>query len=285
MPLRTRKPAASTCPPSLVSASSSNRSSRMPTAQIIAPAISTIRASWNTKGSAAREERQLVGHEVRRDQAAEHRQPAEVRDRLGVHVAVAHLRHGAGAQRDLAGDDRQAGTSRPPRPGRRGGTHAPGTPVLSPRRRSRSITVAPSGCSTSFSASTESAPARSSRGCEARTSRIVEASPLGDGPPSRTTSTLLAEHPLGLVGLGGGGQAAEVGRADGQRPGALEQRERDLVVGHPHRDRAPGLAQVPGQGRLLLADERERARPERLGERLDVRLDVRWPGRRAWSRR
>ena len=38
-------------------------------------------------------------------QPAEHRQPAEVRDRHGVHVAVADLGDRAGAQRDLAGDD------------------------------------------------------------------------------------------------------------------------------------------------------------------------------------
>ena len=57
--------------------------------------------------SAARQERQLLRHEVRRHQPAEHRQPTEVRDRLRVHVAVADLGHGAGAQRDLAGDDGQ----------------------------------------------------------------------------------------------------------------------------------------------------------------------------------
>ena len=50
IPLRIRKPAASTWPPSLVSASSSKRSSRVPIAQIMAPAMSTILASWKTKG-------------------------------------------------------------------------------------------------------------------------------------------------------------------------------------------------------------------------------------------
>ena len=56
---------------------------------------------------AGREERQLAGHQVRRDQAAQHGQPAQVRDRLGVHVPVAHPRDRAGAERDLARDDGQ----------------------------------------------------------------------------------------------------------------------------------------------------------------------------------
>src|SRR6478735_9199089 len=46
-----RKPAASTWPPSLVSASISKRSSSTPTAQMSAPAISTMPASRNTHGS------------------------------------------------------------------------------------------------------------------------------------------------------------------------------------------------------------------------------------------
>ena len=50
------------------------------------------------------------------------------------------------------------------------------------------------------------------------------------------------------VGVGRGGMPAEVGRADRQRPGALEQRERDLVVGHPDRDGAAGVAEVPAAG-------------------------------------
>ena len=107
MPKATRKPAASTCPPSLVSASSSKRSSSTPTAQISAPAISTMPGVAEDERPAGGEERQLAGHEVRRHEAAQHRQPAEVGDRLGVHVAVADLGHRAGAQRDLAGDDRE----------------------------------------------------------------------------------------------------------------------------------------------------------------------------------
>ena len=47
---KTRKPAAAIWPPSLVSASSSNRSSRTPIAQMKAPAISTMPASRNTNG-------------------------------------------------------------------------------------------------------------------------------------------------------------------------------------------------------------------------------------------
>ena len=53
MPKATRNPAASTWPPSLVRASSSKRSSSTPTAQISAPAISTIPASRNTSGELA----------------------------------------------------------------------------------------------------------------------------------------------------------------------------------------------------------------------------------------
>ena len=71
------------------------------------------------------------------------------------------------------------------------------------------------------------------------------------GPPSRITATSLAEHLLGLVGVGGGGRPVMLARADRQRAGALEDLERDLVVGHPHRDRAPGVAEVPLQRGLL----------------------------------
>ena len=39
------------------------------------------------------------------------------------------------------------------------------------------------------------------------------------------------------------------------------------MVGHPDRDGAAGVAQVPLQGRLLAADQRERPRPELLDER------------------
>ena len=106
-PKATRNPAASTWPPSLVSASSSKRSSSTPTAQISAPAISTIPASRKTQRRAGGEERQLTGDEVRRHEAAQHRQPAEVGDRLVVHVAVADLGDRAGAERDLAGHDRE----------------------------------------------------------------------------------------------------------------------------------------------------------------------------------
>ena len=107
IPEKIRKPAASTCPPSLVSASSSNRSSSTPTAQIMAPAMITMPASRKTKGALRRQERQLARDEVRRHEATEHGQATEVRDRLCVHVAVADGGDRAGPQRDLAGDHRQ----------------------------------------------------------------------------------------------------------------------------------------------------------------------------------
>ena len=66
----------------------------------------------------------------------------------------------------------------------------------------------------------------------------------------------------GLARVGGGRRAGEVGRADGQRAGALEDLEGQLVVGHPHRHRAPGVAEVPHQGGLLPADQGQRAGPE-----------------------
>ena len=100
-------PAATIWPPSLVSASSSIRSSTTPTAQIIAPAISTMPASWNTGGLRGAQERQVPGDQQSGAETAEHGHAAEVRDRGGVHVAVAHPRHGPGPDRQLAGEDAQ----------------------------------------------------------------------------------------------------------------------------------------------------------------------------------
>ena len=53
------------------------------------------------------QEGQLPPDDVRRGEAAEHGQPAEVGNRLGVDVAVPDLGDGPGAQGDLPGDDRE----------------------------------------------------------------------------------------------------------------------------------------------------------------------------------
>ncbi len=55
----------------------------------------------------AGQERQLPPDDVRRGEPAEHGQPAEVGNRLGVDVAVPDLGDGSGAQGDLPGDDRE----------------------------------------------------------------------------------------------------------------------------------------------------------------------------------
>ena len=59
------------------------------------------------EGARAGEEGQLARHAVRRHEPAEHRQPAEVGDRLGVDVAVPDLRDRPGPERDLPGDHRE----------------------------------------------------------------------------------------------------------------------------------------------------------------------------------
>ena len=178
-PKTIRKPAASTCPPSLVSASSSKRSSRTPTAQISAPGDQHDAGVAEDERAAGGEERQLPGHDVRRDQPAEHRQPAEVRDRLGVHVAVAHLGHRPGAQRDLAGDDASAGRS-PTAATRKTRSVLPHRAV-SPRPSA----WRPRGSRTALRSSSESAPRRSTRPWVPVTSTIVEASPPGDSAARR----------------------------------------------------------------------------------------------------
>ena len=90
------------------------------------------------------EERQLAGHDVRRDQAAEHGQPTEVRDRLGVHVAVADRRHRPGAQRDLARDDGE-------QVGHRGGDQEDEGVLPHGAAQPSSVSAAPSGSSTALS--------------------------------------------------------------------------------------------------------------------------------------
>ena len=69
------------------------------------------------------------------------------------------------------------------------------------------------------------------------------------------------------------GSPVSVRRADRQRAGALEDLEGDLVVRHPHRDRAAGVAEVPLQRRLGVADQGQRPGPELLDERAGVARD------------
>ena len=278
MPKATRKPAASTWPPSLVSASSSKRSSSTPTAQISAPAISTIPASRNTNGELRREERQLAGHEVRRHEAAQHREPAEVGDRLVVHVAVADLRDRAGADRDLPGHDReQVGD-------RRG--HQEDEDVLPHASASSaaSASSSPSSSASSAGASGSGMAWPSGSSTALSWSRLMRAEPQhpaggaggvddGRGRAARRRTgvhhhlDVLAQHLLGLGGLGRGRAAGQVGRADRERAGALEDLQGDRVVGHPHRDGAAGVAEVPLQRGVGVADQGQRAGPELLDQR------------------
>ena len=72
------EPAASTWPPSLVSASSSERSSSTPTRADQCTGDEHDAGVAEDEGSAVGEEGQLARHDVRRHQSAEHRQPAEV---------------------------------------------------------------------------------------------------------------------------------------------------------------------------------------------------------------
>jgi hypothetical protein len=97
----------------------------------------------------AGEERQLPPDEVRRSQPAEHGQPTEVGNGLGVHVPVPDLRDRPGAQGDLPRDDREE-------IGDRGG-HQEDKGVLA-HQASSSVRVTPSGSRTAFSRSRESAP-------------------------------------------------------------------------------------------------------------------------------
>ena len=76
----------------------------------------------------------------------------------------------------------------------------------------------------------------------------------------------VAEHLAGLLGGHGGCHAGAVGRGHGQRPGLLQKLLGHGIVGHAQRDRAAGLAQIPLQGRLRVADERQSAGPEGSGQ-------------------
>ena len=101
---------------------------------------------------------------------------------------------------------------------------------------------------------------------------------------------VLAEHLLGLGGLGRGRAAGQVGRADRERAGALEDLQGDRVVGHPHRDGAAGVAEVPLQRGVGVADQGQRAGPELLDQGPRPRRDpdrqrVEGGGRRDQDRR
>ena len=90
--------------------------------------------------------------EVRRAEPAEHRDAAEVRDRHGVHVAVADPGDGAGAQRDLAGHHAE-------QVGDHGGDQEDGEVLAHGRPAQPSSMIStPSGATTSLSRSSETAP-------------------------------------------------------------------------------------------------------------------------------
>ena len=78
------------------------------------------------------------------------------------------------------------------------------------------------------------------------------------GPASRYTSTQSPSWASCLRRGGGGGVPGDVRAAHRQRPGGAQQVQRDLVQRHPHRHRAAGVAQVPHQRGLLLADHGQR---------------------------
>ncbi len=94
----------------------------------------------------------------------------------------------------------------------------------------------------------------------------------GDAAGRRTTveddGYGAAELLLGFVRCGRGGPARDVRAAHRQRPGLLEQVQRDLVHRHPDRHGAPGLAEVPAQRAVGPADQGELAGPELLDQGL-----------------
>ena len=92
-----RRPRA-TWPASLVSASSSHRSSTTPSRQMSTAAGQQRRGLVGRRRTTGRSNGSCGGHQQRRDEAGEHRDPAEPRGRDRVHVAVAHLGHGAPAR-------------------------------------------------------------------------------------------------------------------------------------------------------------------------------------------
>ena len=97
-----------------------------------------------------------------------------------------------------------------------------------------------------------SAPRRSTRPCVA--GDVDDRGGLGrraTGPASTITATCSPSISSASSASVAAGLAGEVGRADRERAGALEQLEGDLVVGHPDRDRAAGVAEVPLQRGLL----------------------------------
>ena len=123
----------------------------------------------------------------------------------------------------------------------------------------------------SLSRSRERAPTRSTRPCVAR--HVDDRRRLGPGgrPVVQDHRDRAAQHLRGRVGVRRGGHPAAVGAADRERAGAREQLEGDVVVGHPHRDGPPGVAEVPLQRRLLVAHQGQRAGPQLGDQRPGVR--------------
>src|SRR6266540_348723 len=71
-----------------------------------------------------------------------------------------------------------------------------------------------------------------------------------------------------------GRHARPVRAGHGQRPGPLDERERELVLGHPHGHSAAGVAEVPADPRRLAQHDRQRARPELGDQQLRLLRDL-----------
>src|SRR5262245_12042395 len=76
----------------------------------------------------------------------------------------------------------------------------------------------------------------------------------------------LAEHLLRVVDGRRRRLAGAVGATHRERPGPAQQLQYVVVVGHPDGHGGTGVAEVPGERRLLLADQRERTGPEGVDE-------------------
>ena len=81
----------------------------------------------------------------------------------------------------------------------------------------------------------------------------------------------VAQHPLGFLCGASRCFSGEVGRRDGERARLREQLEGDPVVRHPQGDGAPGLAEIPVEGRVRRQDHGESPWPERGDESANFR--------------
>ena len=127
---------------------------------------------------------------------------------------------------------------------------------------------------TSRSRSIGMAPARSSRGTEPVRSMMVDATPPGQGPPSRYTATESPSCSIASSAVVAAGLAGDVRAAHRHRAGPLQQVKRDRVQWHAHRHRAAGVPQIPGQRRAGPGDQGQAARPELVDQVLTERPHV-----------